>query len=328
VKAQRSLGRVRRAVSALPGSLLIIPLTSQGPMAYAPRFRAWRMGLLYPAALLLGCTWQAQAVQSTISQVGPPTWIYDITFAPLDNYSIIQANTTITITSLTGVTAAAGPTSTDFPTQALNETNLAWTAQVLNGGTTVVWTHVGPGTGNFSTPQHIFGFSTTAPGATNCTVAFSTSGFSRDISNPLLNGTHQGAENCEIQRQNRANHERTSYQAGTGGPPTYSHFKAAVTSIRIGTQSVTGLFSNLATFCDPSDPGVCFYKVSPSLYQNLLSRAPTATETSACDSAELLVCFETLIGYPLCRSRRCWEPGDRWRWRQRVRARSAPADDR
>lgn len=124
----------------------------------------------------------ATAVTFTDSQVGPTKWTYDITFGPLDNYSVFQPNTTITLSGLSGVTAAAGPTSTDFP-GTLNDVNLNWTAQVTNGGTTVVWTHVGAGTGNFPTPQHIFGFSVTAPAAHNGTVSYSTSGFAQDVGN-------------------------------------------------------------------------------------------------------------------------------------------------
>ena len=51
---------------------------------------------------------------------GPTT----LTFAPLDNYSIFQPTTTITLTGLFGVTTAAGPTSTDFPQGNLDTTNL------------------------------------------------------------------------------------------------------------------------------------------------------------------------------------------------------------
>lgn len=143
--------------------------------------RHWRANLLVPA-LLAAFACQAGAVTFTATQSGPTTWKYDITFSPWDNYSLTQTNTTITLTGLSGVTAAAGPTSTDFP-GSLDATNLAWTAQVLNGGTKVVWTHVGPGTGNFPTAMHIYGFSVTAPAAQSGTVSYSTSGFVQDVSN-------------------------------------------------------------------------------------------------------------------------------------------------
>jgi hypothetical protein len=146
---------------------------------------ALRVHLLIPVAILASA-WPAHAVHFTNSQVGPPTWKYDITFDPEDNYNIFQSPTTITMTGLSGVTAAAGPVSTDF-SGILNTINLAWTAQVLNGGTTVVWTNAGGGTGNFGIPKHIFGFSITATGA-NGTVNFATSGFSRDIGNALPGG--------------------------------------------------------------------------------------------------------------------------------------------
>ena len=132
---------------------------------------------------------QALAVSINGSQVAPNEWAYDLTFAPLDNYSIFQPNTTITLTGLFGVTSATGPTSTDFPNSFINTLNLAWVAKVLGGGTTVQWTHMGPGTGNFSTVQHIFGFDVFASGAQNGLVSLTTSGFSRDTTNPLPGGS-------------------------------------------------------------------------------------------------------------------------------------------
>jgi hypothetical protein len=144
-----------------------------------------RANLLIPA-FLLATAWQAHAVQWTLSQAGPPTWTYTLTFAPEDNYSIYQSNTTITMTGLSGVTAAGGPTSTDFPS--LQALQLAWTPQVTNGGTTVIWTHVGSGTGNFSTTLHVFGFSITAASALNGSVSYATSGMSRDVGDPLPGG--------------------------------------------------------------------------------------------------------------------------------------------
>jgi hypothetical protein len=142
---------------------------------------------LWILAILLTTAWPALAVHFTPSQTGPATWQYTLTFDPLDNYSISQTNTTITLSGLSGVTAATGPTSTDFP-PALNATNLAWTAQVLNGGTKVVWTIVGGGTGNFGTAMHVFGFSVTAAAAQNGTATFATSGMSRDTGSPLPGG--------------------------------------------------------------------------------------------------------------------------------------------
>jgi hypothetical protein len=120
-------------------------------------------------------------------QTGPSTWTYNLTFAPYDNYSIFQTVTTITLSGLFGVTAVSGPTSSTFPGD-LNTLNLAWTSQILDGGSTVVWSHNGPGTGNFGDPMSVFGFSITAPAATNGLVTFSTSGFARDVGNPLPGG--------------------------------------------------------------------------------------------------------------------------------------------
>lgn len=130
-----------------------------------------------------------RAATITGIQTGPNNWTYDLTFAPLDNYSIFQPSTTITLTGLFGVVSATGPSSTDFP-PFLDAINLDWVAAVLNGGTVVQWTHAGPGTGNFGVPTHVFGFGlTTAGGAVNGPVQVATSGISRDTSNPLPDGS-------------------------------------------------------------------------------------------------------------------------------------------
>ena len=115
-------------------------------------------------------------------------WSYDLTFDPLDNYSVFQEFTTITLSGLFGVTSASGPTSTDFPLPFLDAGNLEWTSHVLNGGTEVQWTHDGGGTGNFPTDQHVFGFTLFASGATNGLVSLATDGMSRDITNLLPGG--------------------------------------------------------------------------------------------------------------------------------------------
>jgi hypothetical protein len=138
--------------------------------------------------LAIGCVAFTRAASFTASQTGPTTWVYDLTFAAWDNYSISQPVTTITLNGLFGVTSAGGPTSTTFPNSTLDTINLAWTSQVLNGGTTVVWTHNGGGTGNFGDPMTVFGFSVSASGATSGLAAFATSGISRDLGNPLPGG--------------------------------------------------------------------------------------------------------------------------------------------
>jgi hypothetical protein len=146
-------------------------------------------------AVLLACAWQAQAATWTLTQAGPSTWTYTLTFDPLDNCNLFQNPTTITMSGLTGVTSAGAPTSTDFPAGALNTNNLAWTPQVLNGGTKVVWTNAVCGTGNFGVQKHVFGFSITAPTAPNAMASFVTSGISRDtgIANSLdISGSVQG----------------------------------------------------------------------------------------------------------------------------------------
>ena len=78
-----------------------------------------------------------------------------------------------------------------------------------------------------------------------------------------------------------------AYQAATGAPPTYAQFSAAVAAIRLNQQTVPGLFGSLV-------PASGF--TAATLYQNLLNRAPTAAESSAC--TPLAACFQTIIGYP------------------------------
>lgn len=131
---------------------------------------------------------KASAVTISGDQVSTTEWSYDLAFAPLDNYSIFQSATTITLTGLFGVTSATGPTSTDFD-YPLNLVNLGWNAQVIDGGTTVQWTHIGPGTGNFTTEKHIFGFDVFASGAVDGLAFLATNGVSRDTTNPLADGT-------------------------------------------------------------------------------------------------------------------------------------------
>jgi hypothetical protein len=146
-------------------------------------------------AILLASAWQAQAASWTLTQAGPATWTYTLTFDPLDNCNLFQSPTTITMSGLTGVTSAGAPTSTDFPAGSLNTNNLAWTPQVLNGGTTVVWTNSLCGTGNFPVAKHVYGFSITAAAAPNAMASFVTRGISKDTgtSNSLdISGSIQG----------------------------------------------------------------------------------------------------------------------------------------
>ena len=133
----------------------------------------------------------SEAVSLSLSSVGGGVWTYILTYDPLDNYSIFQPSTTITLSGLSGVTNAAGPTSTDFDPSGgpLDLINLDWTPAVLAGGTAVSWTHIGAGTGNFPEAKHVFGFTIVAPGAQTGPVALVTDGFSRDTSNPLPDGS-------------------------------------------------------------------------------------------------------------------------------------------
>ena len=133
------------------------------------------------------------AVHWTGSQTAPGTWTYTLQIDPEDNFDISQPTTTITMTGLSGVTAAGPPTSSDFPNP-IGTQILAWTPQVLNGGTQVVWSISSGGTGNFPTVQHVYGFTITAPGASNGTVPFATSGFQVDSNGPIrdISGTVAG----------------------------------------------------------------------------------------------------------------------------------------
>ena len=130
----------------------------------------------------------SQAVEFTGSQTASGTWTYNLTYNPLDNYSVFPEATqssnltTITLTGLFGVTGASGPSSTTFEPW-LNTLNLNWSAEVLNGGTAVRWTHVGPGTGNFDVNQYVYGFRVFATGAANGWASVATDGFSTDTNN-------------------------------------------------------------------------------------------------------------------------------------------------
>ena len=137
-----------------------------------------RPNLLIPT-VLLAFAWQAPAVQWTLTSAGPPTWTYTLTFDPLDNCNLFVSPSTITMSGLTGVTAAGAPTSSDF-TGALDTNNRNWTPQVLNGGTKVVWTNPTCGSGNFGVAKHVFGFTVTAATALNGTVSFATVGMAKD----------------------------------------------------------------------------------------------------------------------------------------------------
>lgn len=134
--------------------------------------------------LLVAPLW-LQAVSMTGEQTATNEWTYTLTFDPMDNYSICQSTTTITLVGLARVVGAAPPTTTDLPGTYFDEINTNWTAEVLAGGLGVRWTHVGGGTGNWGEPRHIYGFRVYANGATNGEAAVSTSGVSLDTACPL-----------------------------------------------------------------------------------------------------------------------------------------------
>jgi Putative binding domain, N-terminal/Domain of unknown function (DUF4214) len=80
-----------------------------------------------------------------------------------------------------------------------------------------------------------------------------------------------------------------AYQAATGAPPDYAHYTNSVANVRLGSQTITGLFTALSN----ANPSYSF----TTLYQNMLNRAPTASDSS-CTSMTLVNCFVTLLGYP------------------------------
>lgn len=143
--------------------------------------------VLTGAALLLGSVHVAHAVSFTLDAQSGDTWTYTLTYYPWDNYAIpeLAGEAKVRLTGLSGVVSASGPTSTSYSNPILSAINLAWTAEVLAGGTEVVWTHVGPGTGNFDVPMHVFGFSVTAPGQVSGSVRYATTGFSTDVDRGL-----------------------------------------------------------------------------------------------------------------------------------------------
>ena len=145
-----------------------------------------RIGACAIVCVALVATSTAHALTFEASATAPGVWTYTLTYEPWDNYSIFQSTTTITLSGLHGVTAASGPVSTDFDNADISALNLAWTPQVLEGGSKGVWTHVGPGTGNWWIPKHVYGFQVFATGAVTGTVSLVTDGFARDIPN---NGT-------------------------------------------------------------------------------------------------------------------------------------------
>ena len=152
-----------------------------------------RLGTWAVVCVALVATHTANALTFEVSATAPGVWTYTLTYEPWDNYSIFQPTTTITLSGLHGVTAASGPVSTDFENADISALNLAWTPQVLEGGTKVKWTHVGPGTGNWWIPKHVYGFQVLASGAVTGTVSLVTDGFARDIPNngttdPILDG--------------------------------------------------------------------------------------------------------------------------------------------
>jgi len=123
----------------------------------------------------------ANAVDFVLSSHVGDAWTYTLVYDPFDNLSFNETgfHATVTLTGLSGVTAVSGPTSTDFPAAEINDIQLAWTGEILDGGSTVVFTNPRErsGTGNYSTEKHAYGFTLIAPGAVEGEVALATNGF-------------------------------------------------------------------------------------------------------------------------------------------------------
>ena len=124
----------------------------------------------------------AEAASFVGTQTGPTEWTYTLTFDSLDNYATCSGLARITLSGMVGVVRATPPTDTDFPPE-LHEINLRWEPAVSEDGTSVTWTHVGSGTGNFSDQKHVFGFKvfTETPGV-NGTVNAASDGIEIDLS--------------------------------------------------------------------------------------------------------------------------------------------------
>jgi len=137
--------------------------------------------------LALSATTGIHAITIIGGQTAPNEWSYDVVFAPDDNYSICQPNTTITLVGLSHVLAASGPITTDLPGTYFDQTNTNWIPEVLAGGLGVRWTHLGPGTGNYDVERRIFGFRVIADPATNGQVSLATSGVALDGTCPTEN---------------------------------------------------------------------------------------------------------------------------------------------
>lgn len=139
-----------------------------------------RVSLLAPAFLFV-LAWQAQAVTFTLASAGPPTWTYNLTFAAEDNCNLPSSPTTITLTGLTGVTAAGAPTTTSF-TGGLATSNLNWNPTFTS--TSVTWTNPTCGSGNFPVPMTVNGFTFTAAVVQAPTATVTTHNFALDTTPP------------------------------------------------------------------------------------------------------------------------------------------------
>lgn len=144
----------------------------------------------------------AHAVDFTLASHTGDAWTYTLVYDPFDNMGFTESgvHATITLTGLSGVTAVSGPTSTDFPAQSINDKQLTWTGEILDGGSTVVFTmpldH--SGTGNYPTETHVFGFTLIAPGAVEGQVGLATNGFYYGLFPSGSNGAVDPANDRDI----------------------------------------------------------------------------------------------------------------------------------
>jgi len=83
-----------------------------------------------------------------------------------------------------------------------------------------------------------------------------------------------------------------TYQAATGAVPSYTQFLTSVAAVRSGAQTIAQLYTALIT-------GNSTYSAT-TLYQNLLARAPTGSETASAGNtpASWAAWCQTLIAYP------------------------------
>jgi hypothetical protein len=221
--------------------------------------------------LVMAFSSAAFAVQFTGLQTNPTTWTYLLTFDPLDNFLICQPVTTITLSGLSGVQTADSP--------------IGATAQILNGGTTVVWTLSYGGTGNMLTPIPVFGFTITA-NAQSGLASFATSGMAHDAPCTRLNnldiaGTVAGPTGAQPSLRVLPVVGST---AGFGG----SQFKTSVQLYNPKDGTIAGkvTFHTQGVSGGVADPSLA-YSIAPGATVSYADLLPAMGITSGLGSADL-----------------------------------------